>query len=111
MNLRIVQDALYVADYWNDRIQVFGLDGTARRIIGRAGDGPGEFDAPGGVAVASNGDLFVADFYNQRIQHLRPDGSFVTPLARTAPFSWPILATTGSKDGRVNEPAESRLPA
>ena len=34
MNLRIAGGELYVAEYWNDRIQVFGLDGTPKRIIG-----------------------------------------------------------------------------
>ncbi len=42
------------------------------------GGGPGEFHAPGGVAVAANGDLFVADFYNQRIQKFSADGAFLT---------------------------------
>ncbi len=83
MNLTIAGDELYVADYWNDRIQVFGLDGTPRRVIGRSGSGPGELNAPGGVAVASNGDLFVADFYNQRVQHLCVDGSFVRQWGHT----------------------------
>lgn len=77
MNLTIAGDELYVADYWNDRIQVFGLDGTPHGAVGQPDAGPGEFNAPGGVAIAPNGDLFVADFYNQRIQHLRADGSFV----------------------------------
>jgi hypothetical protein len=42
------------------------------------GNGPGQFNAPGGVAVADNGDLFVVDFYNHRVQHLRADGTYLT---------------------------------
>ncbi len=37
----------------------------------RLGSGPGEFNAPGAVAVAENGDLLVADFYDHRIQKWR----------------------------------------
>ena len=77
MNLTIRGDALYVAEYFNDRLQVFSLDGTPRRIIGKAGSGPGRFNAPGGVAVGSDGSLYVADFYNHRIQKLTADGKFV----------------------------------
>ncbi|WP_282012429.1 6-bladed beta-propeller [Nitrospina watsonii] len=83
MNLTIAQGKLYVADYWNDRIEIFNLDGTHQQTLGRSGSGPGEFEAPGGVAVAPNGDLFVADFYNQRIQQLRADGSFFRQWGQT----------------------------
>lgn len=83
MNLTIDGDELYVADYWNDRIQVFALDGTPLRMIGKTGSGPGEFSAPGGVAIAFNGDLYVADFYNQRVQHLKADGQFIEQWGTT----------------------------
>jgi DNA-binding beta-propeller fold protein YncE len=101
MNLSIAGDELYVADYWNDRIQVFGLDGTPRRGIGGPGNGPSEFNAPGGVAVALNGDLFVADFYNQRIQHLRSDGSFVK--------QWGETGKIGIWAGEFNYPTDVAL--
>ena len=81
MNLTARASELYVPEYFNDRIQVFGLDGTPKRIIGSSGSGPGEFNAPGG-AVAPNGDLLVADFYNQRIQQLKADGRFVRMFLR-----------------------------
>ena len=101
MNLTVHGDELYVADYWNDRIQVFGLDGTPKRTIGRKGSGPGEFDAPGGVAVADNGDLFVADFHNQRVQRLRPDGGFVR--------QWGTTREVGIGGGEFNYPTDVSL--
>ena len=87
MNLTISGGELYVADYWNDRIEVFGLDGVHRRGLGTDGDGPGEFNAPGGLAVTQDGDLYVADFHNQRIQHLRADGGFVGQWGTTGEVS------------------------
>ncbi len=98
MNLAVAGDSLYVADYWHDRITVFGLDGTFRRHIGRRGRGPGEFDSPGGVAVGPDGDLYVADTYNHRVQRLRPDGRFVRQWGRTGITD--ILA------GRFNYPTD-----
>lgn len=101
MNLAIAGDELYVADYWNDRIELFGLDGTLHRTIGHNGSKPGEFKAPGGIAVALNGDLYVADFYNQRIQQLRADGRFIR--------QWGVTGQSGWRAGRFIYPTDVAL--
>lgn len=101
MNLSIHDGELYVPEYFNDRIQVFTLDGTPKRIIGKAGSGPGEFSAPGGVAVAPDGHLFVADFYNQRVQQLQPDGTFVR--------QWGTTGQTGHAVGQFYYPTDVTL--
>lgn len=44
---------------------------------GEPGDGPGQFDAPEGVAVDSTGRVFVADTNNHRVQVFDPDGEFI----------------------------------
>ncbi len=99
MNLRIVNNQLYVAEYWNDRIQVFTLDGTPLRIIGgTSGSGPGQFNAPGGIDVAANGDILVADFYNQRIQRLKADGTFIR--------QWGTTKKVGIGAGQFNYPTD-----
>ena len=103
MNLTISNDELYVADYWNDRIQVFSLAGKPLRMIGRGGSAPGEFKSPGGVAVAANGDLYVADFYNQRIQHLDPEGHFIA--------QWGTTGEVGIWAGEFNYPTDVALAA
>ena len=103
MNLTVANDELYVADYWTDRIEVFALDGRHRRTIGKAGNGPGEFKSPGGVAVAPNGDLYVVDFYNQRVQHLRADGGFVRQWGTTGKF--------GIRGGEFSYPTDAALGA
>lgn len=90
-----------MADYWNDRVEVFALDGTPRRRIGSAGSGPGEFSAPGGVAVAANGDLHVVDFYNQRVQQLKPDGRFVSQRGESGRI--------GIRAGEFNYPTDVAL--
>jgi len=68
----------------NHRIQKFTSDGTFVRKWGTSGTGDGEFSAPVGVAVASDGSVYVADGLangvqtNHRIQKFTSEGVFVT---------------------------------
>lgn len=57
MHMDIREDKLYVAEYLNDRVQIFSLSGTSLQLIGSSGSGPGQFDAPDGVA-----DFIIREF-------------------------------------------------
>jgi len=60
---------VYVADTWNNRVQIFGADGTYRATLGTGGgSGDYEFRSPHGVAVDSHGAIYVADTDNHRVQ-------------------------------------------
>ena len=65
---------VYVADSFNDRIQMFTPGGTYITGWGEYGTDDGQFRLPVGVAVDSAGNLYVADSYNDRIQRRSPDG-------------------------------------
>lgn len=68
---------VFVADTWNHRVSVFGLeDGRFRRSFGSRGRAPGEFDYPTGVEIAA-GVLYVTERTGKRVQVLALDG---TPL-------------------------------
>jgi len=101
MNMTIANNELYVADYFNDQIHVYSPNGIFKRIIGKTGKGPGEFNAPGGVAVAKSGDLYVADFYNQRVQQLKANGEFIR--------QWGITGEAGTFSGKLNYPTDVAL--
>jgi DNA-binding beta-propeller fold protein YncE len=45
---------------------------------GSLGSGPGEFNSPRGIAVASNGTLYVVDTNNNRIQHFDGHDTFLS---------------------------------
>ena len=62
----------------NARIVKFTKDGKFIKAWGKKGTGPGEFDAPHGLAMDSQGRLFVADRSNSRIQIFDQDGKFIT---------------------------------
>ncbi len=74
-NVAVDKDGnLYVADTFNNRIEIFDADGEFIRAFGKAGDGPGYFARPKGVAVDSDGHIWVADAVQDRVQVFTPEG-------------------------------------
>ncbi|MFI5197705.1 MAG: DUF2298 domain-containing protein [Thermoanaerobaculia bacterium] len=65
---------VWVADFGNQRVQVFGADGSPRLALGTRGSGPGQFKDPCGIAVGPSGLVFVADTWNGRVQVLDEKG-------------------------------------
>lgn len=76
---------LYVADTGNNRIRKVSKEGNVTTLAGdgTAGyrDGPAaqaQFDAPVGVAVGPDGNVYVADTYNDRVRVVNADGQVKT---------------------------------
>ena len=63
---------VFVADFYNNRIQKFTADGEFLTSFGTKGQGPGEFNFAIAAAAADDGTVFVADYGNNRIQKWRP---------------------------------------
>ena len=83
---------VFVTDTGNKRVQVFGLDGSFKRMFGGAGDGPAQFNEQVGLTLDAQGNLWVADTWNHRIQELSPSGD---PLLQIAvPTGWQSQAVT-----------------
>ncbi len=83
---------LLVADTGNNRVRKITPDGQVSTIAGDgvAGyiDGPSSqarFDAPVGVAVDANGNIYVADTYNDRIRLIAPNGQVSTVAGGSGP--------------------------
>ena len=86
-------DELHVAEWSNDRVQVFGPTGTFIRKWGSTGSGNGQFDTADDVAFDSQGRVFVVDKENNRIQRFSSTGVFQ--------IKWGI---DGTGDGQMNDP-------
>ena len=71
---------LYVADSWNNRIQIFDADGNFISMFGKAGDGPGYFARPKGVAIDGDEHVWVADGMQDRIQVFTKEGQLLISL-------------------------------
>ena len=59
---------LYVTDINNS--QLFKLDDTGSiiKVVGKLGNGKGEFDYPNGLRVSKNNELYICDSRNHRVQ-------------------------------------------
>jgi sugar lactone lactonase YvrE len=71
---------LYVADTWNNRIEIFDADGKLLSTFGKEGDGPGYFGRPKGVAIDSDGHIWVADGMQDRVQVFDREGQLLIAL-------------------------------
>ena len=72
-------DVLYVADTYNNRIQVLDNNGNFIRTFGQMGSDPGQFLNPSGIVVdSSTGNIYVADTGNARIQIFNSNGQFLS---------------------------------
>lgn len=71
--------------------QVYNADGEFLFKFGSHGEGNGQFNAPTGVAVDSNGNIIVADWGNSRIQAGR----------RLRPHYSTDLTTSSLENGRI----------
>jgi sugar lactone lactonase YvrE len=71
---------LYVADTWNNRIEIFDAEGNFISAFGKAGDGPGYFSRPKGVAIDGDGHIWVADGMQDRVQVYTKEGQLLIAL-------------------------------
>jgi sugar lactone lactonase YvrE len=77
-NLAVDQEGnLYVADTWNNRVEIFDADGQFIRAWGKHGDGPGHFARPKGIAIDADGHVWVADAVQDRLQCFTPEGKLL----------------------------------
>jgi streptogramin lyase len=105
--------AVYVADGANNRLEEFKEKGefvaafgfevsnekdeyeicTSGCKAGVAGSGNGQFNAPGGVAIASNGNVWVADDSNNRVEEFNEKDEYLSKFG-----------VVGSGNGQFKEP-------
>jgi hypothetical protein len=79
-------DNVYIADSGNNTIRVLTSSGTVTTLAGTpgvtgSGDGTGnaaQFDAPQGVALDANDNVYIADTLNSTIREMTPAGVVIT---------------------------------
>jgi uncharacterized protein (TIGR03437 family) len=82
---------IYIADFLNSRVRAVNSSGTIRTVAGTgvagySGDGglatSAQFNAPSGLSLDENGNLYIADSGNHRVRKVTP-GGVVTTVAGT----------------------------
>lgn len=64
-------------DSQRHRLVIYDGDGQRLAIVGKRGEGTGEFNLPTHVAVAPDGTVYVLDGGNFRIQAFTPEGEYL----------------------------------
>ena len=84
---------VYIADWFNHRIQVLNPDLTFSHSFGSEGSANGQLVNPHDIAIDSQGLVYAADASNCLIQKFSPDGKFVAQFG-----------SEGSGPGQLNYP-------
>jgi hypothetical protein len=92
------QGNIYVLDFSDNNIKKFDASGKFAKVIGRKGQGPGEFNMP--VSIALAGDrLAVWDMGNRRISTLTLEGEFIRAESMSAFSGRPSMKMGALPDG------------
>ncbi len=98
-DIAVSDDAIYVVDTGNERVQLFTRDGAFVDAWGGYGSGPDQLIEPVGIALGPDGNVYVADSGQRAHLDLHPRRRASRAVAR--------LRLAGSRSGR----SPARLPA
>jgi len=75
---------IFVSEYGlTERVQQFSAEGTNLvRVLGRGGEGDGEFNRAEGLVVDAQDRLYVADSCHHRVQIFSAEGKFLAAYGR-----------------------------
>ena len=108
------ESEVIVSDDDDHRIEKFSPEGVFEAQAGSAGDGPGRFGFPYGVALDAAGNVYVADDSNDRVVKLSPQLAFAGAWgglgAKPGQLDFPrALASDPAGDTYVADTANDRI--
>ena len=74
---------ILIGDLQNHNIKIYDQNGNLLKIIGRQGEGPGEFRMIRGIDIDFNGKIYVSDMTNRRISIFDSSGNFLNSFIVT----------------------------
>ena len=75
-----VNGSVFVID--NSQIHVFDVERKHVRTFGQRGKGEGELNAPLGIDISANGQVYVANLFNHCVSVFREDGTFIRTIGQ-----------------------------
>jgi hypothetical protein len=94
-------DNLFVLDQQNTRVLVLDARGKYLRQFGKKGGGPGEFQAPLGLAILSDGNIAVSDLGNRAFVIFKPSGEYVRNIPYNDEIGMPTSVYADPRGGLV----------
>ena len=103
---------IFIVDTFNNRVQVFDINGNYQSQFGSQGSADGQFNTPVGI-TADNTHLYVVDFRNNRTQIFDHSGNHVKSFGSTGTangqFQFPHHATTNNTHLFVADSGNDRI--
>jgi len=85
------------ADIKDRKVKVFAADGNFLRNIGKEGQGPGEFQIPGGLVLTPDNKLMIEDSVARRLAFFTLEGEFIENVSVADKLS--LVSLIVDKDG------------
>ena len=83
------RDRVFVLDPMETQVSVWNPDGSLQFVVGRKGEGPGEFTQPSRIYFAEDGGFSVREGWGTRFTHYTADGVLVdTEIGVTTALSY-----------------------
>lgn len=76
-NISFFDNILYVSDFGDFNVKLYGLDGEYQGKVGSFGNGPGNFTRPKGVALDREANLYVVDAAFENVQLFNKEGKLL----------------------------------
>ena len=73
---------IIVVEQFNNRVHKISPEGKSLNIVGKEGNGPGEFLNPRGIAIDKDDNIYVVDTGNNRIQIFSSDFKYIKQFGR-----------------------------
>ena len=93
---------IYVLDIKETHIKVFNTDGRLMRIIGRKGQGPGEFQRPFTVQITAQNEVVIWDVMVRKLHFFSLDGEYKKSISFEKLFNRPVINSEGNIVTLVN---------
>ena len=86
---------IYVLDVKEAHTKMFDSDGKFIRIIGKSGQGPGEFQNPHTVQITAKNEVVICDPLARKLLFFSTDGKYQKSISTTKLFGYPIINSKG----------------
>jgi DNA-binding beta-propeller fold protein YncE len=93
---------VYVADTFNNRVEIFDADGEFISSFGRNGDGPGDMERPKGVAIDCDGHIWVVDAAQNRVKVYDEQGRLLIYFGEQGNFPGQFMGPWGIAIDQLN---------